>query len=150
MAENNYFSHQSPTYGSAFDMMQSAGVSYRSAGENIARGQKTPAAVMDSWMNSQGHRENILSSRTRPSAWDMRWMTAEEPAGFRFSKDRQTGDGRQTGRMGEIGRGKESLGIQYTEYSKRYPQIRVRLLLRICRKSEYSARKNIQLKALTN
>ena len=61
MAENNYFSHQSPTYGSAFDMMQSAGVSYRSAGENIARGQKTPAAVMDSWMNSQGHRENILS-----------------------------------------------------------------------------------------
>ena len=62
MAENNYFSHQSPTYGSAFDMMQSAGVSYRSAGENIARGQKTPAAVMDSWMNSQGHRENILSS----------------------------------------------------------------------------------------
>ena len=62
MAENNYFSHQSPTYGSAFDMMQSAGVSYRSAGENIARGQKTPAAVMDSWMNSLGHRENILSS----------------------------------------------------------------------------------------
>ncbi len=52
--------------------------------------------------------------------------------------------------MGEIDRGKESLGIQYTEYSKRYPQIRVRLLLRICRKSEYSARKNIQLKALTN
>ena len=62
MAENNYFSHQSPAYGSAFDMLSSAGVSYRSAGENIARGQKTPEAVMDSWMNSQGHRENILSS----------------------------------------------------------------------------------------
>lgn len=62
MAKNNYFSHQSPTYGSAFDMMKTYGVSYRSAGENIARGQKTPAAVMDSWMNSSGHKANILSS----------------------------------------------------------------------------------------
>ena len=62
MAENNYFSHQSPTYGSAFDMMKEYGVSYRSAGENIARGQKTPSSVMDSWMNSSGHRANILSS----------------------------------------------------------------------------------------
>ena len=62
MAKNNYFSHQSPTYGSAFDMMKTYGVSYRSAGENIARGQKTPSAVMDSWMNSSGHKANILSS----------------------------------------------------------------------------------------
>ena len=62
MAENGYFSHQSPTYGSAFDMMNEAGISYRSAGENIARGQRTPEAVMDSWMNSSGHRANILSS----------------------------------------------------------------------------------------
>lgn len=62
MAENGYFSHQSPTYGSAFDMMQAAGISYRSAGENIARGQSTPEAVMNSWMNSAGHRENILST----------------------------------------------------------------------------------------
>ena len=62
MAKNNYFSHQSPTYGSAFDMMKTYGVSYRSAGENIARGQKTPSAVMDSWMNSSGHKANILST----------------------------------------------------------------------------------------
>lgn len=62
MAENGYFSHQSSTYGSAFDMMNEAGISYRSAGENIARGQRTPEAVMDSWMNSSGHRANILSS----------------------------------------------------------------------------------------
>ena len=62
MAENNYFSHQSPSYGSAFDMMRAAGISYRSAGENIARGQNTPEEVMNSWMNSSGHRANILSS----------------------------------------------------------------------------------------
>ncbi len=43
-------------------MMQAAGISYRSAGENIARGQSTPEAVMNSWMNSAGHRENILST----------------------------------------------------------------------------------------
>lgn len=62
MAANNYFSHTSPTYGSAFDMLASNGVTYRSAGENIAKGQKTPSSVMDSWMNSSGHRANILSS----------------------------------------------------------------------------------------
>jgi len=62
MAEKGYFSHQSPTYGSPFDMMKQFGVSYRSAGENIAEGQRTPAEVMQAWMNSQGHRENILKS----------------------------------------------------------------------------------------
>lgn len=62
MAKNNYFSHTSPTYGSPFQMMQSLGISYSYAGENIAMGQKSPEAVMDAWMNSQGHRENILSS----------------------------------------------------------------------------------------
>lgn len=61
MAEKNYFSHQSPTYGSPFDMMKHFGIDYTSAGENIASGQKTPEAVMQSWMNSQGHRENILN-----------------------------------------------------------------------------------------
>ena len=62
MKDNNYFSHTSPTYGSPFQMMKSFGISYRSAGENIARGQATPKAVVDSWMNSPGHRANILSS----------------------------------------------------------------------------------------
>ena len=62
MAKNAYFSHTSPTYGSAFDMMKTYGVSYKTAGENIAKGQKTAESVMDSWMNSSGHRANILKS----------------------------------------------------------------------------------------
>ncbi len=61
MAKNNYFDHQSPTYGSPFDMLKSFNVKYRTAGENIAKGQKTPNAVMTAWMNSSGHRANILS-----------------------------------------------------------------------------------------
>ncbi len=62
MHDKGYFSHTSPTYGSPFDMMKSFGLSYRSAGENIAKGYKTPQAVVDGWMNSSGHRANILSS----------------------------------------------------------------------------------------
>lgn len=61
MSNNNYFDHNSPTYGSPFDMMKTYGISYSYAGENIAKGQKTPADVMNSWMNSAGHRANILS-----------------------------------------------------------------------------------------
>ncbi|WP_341281506.1 CAP domain-containing protein [Paenibacillus sp. FSL H8-0537] len=61
MADNKYFSHTSPTYGSPFDMMKSFGVSYSYAGENIAAGQRNPSEVMTAWMNSTGHRENILS-----------------------------------------------------------------------------------------
>jgi len=62
MRDNNYFSHTSPTYGSPFDMMKQFGISYTSAGENIAKGQRTPSEVMDGWMNSSGHRANILNS----------------------------------------------------------------------------------------
>ena len=62
MHDRNYFSHTSPTYGSPFQMMKSFGISYRSAGENIAKGQRTPQAVVDAWMNSSGHRANILNS----------------------------------------------------------------------------------------
>lgn len=61
MRDNRYFSHTSPTYGSPFNMMKSFGITYRSAGENIAKGQATPAAVVNAWMNSSGHRANILS-----------------------------------------------------------------------------------------
>lgn len=61
MLANNYFDHTSPTYGSPFDMMRSYGVTYQSAGENIAKGQRTPQEVVTAWMNSQGHRENILN-----------------------------------------------------------------------------------------
>lgn len=62
MKDNNYFSHTSPTYGSPFEMMKNFGISYRSAAENIAKGQSTPQAVVNAWMNSSGHRKNILSS----------------------------------------------------------------------------------------
>ncbi|MDF2985840.1 MAG: uncharacterized protein K0R50_1350 [Eubacterium sp.] len=62
MAKNNYFDHNSPTYGSPFDMMKKYGISYRTAGENIAMGQTTPEQVMNGWMNSPGHRANILKS----------------------------------------------------------------------------------------
>jgi uncharacterized YkwD family protein/spore coat assembly protein SafA len=59
-----YFGHQSPTYGSPFKMMESFGLKFSAAGENIAYGQKTPAEVMlgkNGWMNSPGHRSNILN-----------------------------------------------------------------------------------------
>lgn len=62
MINKNYFSHTSPTYGSPFAMMESFGIRYTSAGENIAYGQQTPQEVMNAWMNSTGHRNNILSS----------------------------------------------------------------------------------------
>ncbi|SFK41570.1 uncharacterized protein, YkwD family [Halobacillus dabanensis] len=60
MADNSYFSHTSPTYGSPFDMMDEFDFRYRTAGENIAAGQRTPEQVVDGWMNSEGHRANIL------------------------------------------------------------------------------------------
>ena len=62
MIEKGYFDHTSPTYGSPFDMMKKFNISYNTAGENIAMGQKTPSEVMNSWMNSSGHRANILNS----------------------------------------------------------------------------------------
>lgn len=61
MADKNYFSHDSPTYGSPFDMLKHFGVSYSYAGENIAAGQRSAAEVMNSWMNSSGHKANILN-----------------------------------------------------------------------------------------
>lgn len=60
MMDNNYFSHNSPKYGSPFDMMKSFGIKYVQAGENIA-GNQTVAAAHNALMNSPGHRKNILS-----------------------------------------------------------------------------------------
>ena len=62
MQRNGYFSHTSPTYGSPFDMLRRFGISYNTAGENIAMGYSSPEAVVNGWMNSAGHRANILSS----------------------------------------------------------------------------------------
>lgn len=61
MADNNYFAHQSPTYGSAGDMLNQFGIKWTAWGENIAAGQDTPEEVVNAWMNSEGHRANILS-----------------------------------------------------------------------------------------
>ena len=62
MHDRRYFDHNSPTYGTPFQMMKAFGLSYRSAGENIAMGYRTPQAVVTGWMNSSGHRANILNS----------------------------------------------------------------------------------------
>ena len=62
MANKDYFSHVSQTYGSPFAMMSDFGISYISAGENIAYGHKAPADVMAAWLSSSGHKSNILST----------------------------------------------------------------------------------------
>ncbi len=61
MAENGYFDHTSPTYGSPFEMMTKFGISYRAAGENIAKARSVENAE-ELFMDSSGHRANILSS----------------------------------------------------------------------------------------
>ncbi|MGE7909592.1 CAP domain-containing protein [Lysinibacillus xylanilyticus] len=63
MQSKNYFSHTSPTFGSPFDRMKALGITYKSAGENIAQGQRTPQEVVKAWMDSPGHRANILNEK---------------------------------------------------------------------------------------
>ncbi len=63
MADRGYFSHNSPTYGDPFRMISNFGIDYSTAGENIAAWQKTAAEVVEVWMNSDGHRMNILSKQ---------------------------------------------------------------------------------------
>lgn len=62
MLDKGYFAHNSPTYGTPFQMIKAFGLSFRTAGENIAKGYATPQAVVNGWMNSSGHRANILNS----------------------------------------------------------------------------------------
>lgn len=61
MVNNNYFSHNSPTYGSPFDMLKSFKITYKTAGENIA-GNSSNSGAVTAWMNSPGHKANILNS----------------------------------------------------------------------------------------
>ncbi len=61
MVDNNYFSHNSPTYGTPFNMIKNFGITYKAAGENIA-GNSTNKGAVNAWMNSSGHKANILSS----------------------------------------------------------------------------------------
>ena len=92
MIDNNYFSHNSPTYGSPFDMLKKFGISYKTAGENIAMGQKTPKEVVNAWMNSEGHRKNIMNpnfskigvgvARFRLTIWNVNKLLAHTSANF--------------------------------------------------------------------
>ena len=61
MVEKNYFSHTSETYGSPFDMIKSFGITYKTAGENIA-GNSSNSGAVNAWMNSEGHKANILNN----------------------------------------------------------------------------------------
>ncbi|MGE6488738.1 CAP domain-containing protein [Paenisporosarcina sp. NPDC076898] len=61
MSKNNYFSHTSPTMGSPFDQMKAKGIQYKAAAENIAMGQKSASEVVKGWMESPGHRANIMN-----------------------------------------------------------------------------------------
>lgn len=61
MRDNNYFSHESPTYGSPSQMLTTFGVRFSAWAENIAWGYLTPESVVAGWMNSPGHRANILN-----------------------------------------------------------------------------------------
>jgi len=63
MVNKGYFSHNSPTYGSPFEMMQNFGIDYKTAAENIAAGQDSPKEVVRKWMQSAGHRKNILNKK---------------------------------------------------------------------------------------
>ena len=65
MLDKGYFAHNSPTYGTPFQMIKAFGLSYRTAGENIAMGYASPQAVVNGWMNSSGHRANILNASYR-------------------------------------------------------------------------------------
>ena len=65
MSDRGFFSHTNPDGKSPFDRIKAAGISYSYAAENIAAGQSTPEAVVEGWMNSQGHRENILNANLK-------------------------------------------------------------------------------------
>lgn len=61
MVDNDYFSHNSPTYGTPFNMIKNFGITYKAAGENIAGNSSNKGAV-NAWMDSESHKENILSN----------------------------------------------------------------------------------------
>ncbi|HET6529650.1 MAG TPA: CAP domain-containing protein [Actinoplanes sp.] len=61
MAARDYFSHTTPEGVEFATRITAAGYAWRGAGENIAKGYRTPEAVMTGWMNSAGHKANILN-----------------------------------------------------------------------------------------
>lgn len=61
IVQNNYFSHTSPTYGTPFEMLKNNSIAYKTASENIA-GNSSISGAVESWLNSDTHKENILST----------------------------------------------------------------------------------------
>jgi uncharacterized protein YkwD len=61
MAARDFFDHTNPDGDGPGERVTAAGYRWATYGENIAKGQRTPAQVMESWMNSPGHRANILN-----------------------------------------------------------------------------------------
>jgi uncharacterized YkwD family protein len=61
--DNKYFEHNSPKLGTPFEMLKNYGISYKTAGENLAAGYKTVGEVTKGWMNSPGHKENLLREK---------------------------------------------------------------------------------------
>jgi len=76
MRARGYLAHQAPDGGTPSDRMRTAGYSWPAA-ENIACGQQRPHEVMHAWMNSPGHRANILNPVPGPSVWG--WIPARGP-----------------------------------------------------------------------
>ncbi|MDQ1293473.1 MAG: hypothetical protein QG608_1354 [Actinomycetota bacterium] len=86
MAVNKFFDHNSQDGRSPFDRMRAAGYSFSTAAENIAAGQQTASAVMESWMNSPGHRENILNCGLKELGVGM-WKQSGSPYGIYWTQD---------------------------------------------------------------
>lgn len=61
MNSNNYFNHNSPAGSTAGDRITAAGYTWRTYGENIARGYTSEQSVIDGWINSEGHCKNIMN-----------------------------------------------------------------------------------------
>lgn len=61
MAKEEKLSHDSKNFGLTFNLIKNENIKYKSAGENIARWHDTPEFVMERWMQSKGHRDNILN-----------------------------------------------------------------------------------------
>lgn len=62
LVKNKYFSHNSPSLGTPFEMLEQNGVKYTVAGENLA-GNMNPEKAVEAWINSTPHRENMLESK---------------------------------------------------------------------------------------
>lgn len=62
MCSKDYWAHQSPTGKTAWDFISAAGYSYRTAGENLARGFTSDSGVVSGWLASPGHRQNLMNS----------------------------------------------------------------------------------------